>query len=271
MRFWLVFLGLAFINPLILVGCGTTIEPPKPVVFSAVSSDSTITVARQLAATFTEQTPRVSFEIGVTNSSRALARLAAGEIDFALTTLNHPELDQFQQIPIARDGLAIIVHPDNPVANLTLLDLEHLYSGKIFDWRDIPGTQGGEEAVQVVVREQDSGTGTVFQRRVLPNGRITPNARVFSNSRAIVDYIAQTPQAIGYVSTTQLSEKVKIVSVEEILPTPATLVNAAYPLTYLVYLVIPLEADPATQDFASFTLGPAGQSVMVANGLGRVN
>lgn len=264
-------LGLAFITPLILVGCGTTIEAPEPAVFSAVSSDSTIMVARQLTATFTEQTPRVSFEIGVTNSSRALARLTASEIDFALTTLNRPELDQFQQIPIARDGLAIIVHPDNPVANLTLLDLEHLYSGKIFDWRDIPGAQDGEEAVQVVVREQDSGTGTIFQNKVLPNGRITPNARVFPNSQAIVDYIAQTPQAIGYVSTTQLSEKVKIVAVEEILPAPATLVNAAYPLTYLIYLAIPLDADPAIQEFANFTLGPAGQSVMVANGLGRVN
>lgn len=264
-------LGSAFIISLILAGCGTAIESPEPVVFSAVSSDSTITVARQLAATFTEQTPRVSFEIGVTNSSRALARLGVGEIDFALTTLYRPELDQFRQIPIARDGLAIIVHPDNPVDNLTLRDLEHLYSGKIFDWRDIPGAQSLNDAVQVLVREQDSGTGAVFQSKVLPNGRITPNARVFPNSRAMVDYVAQTPQAIGYVSTTQLSEKVKIVAVEEILPTPATLANAAYPLTYLVYLVIPLESDPVVQDFANFALGPAGQSVMVTNGLGRIN
>jgi len=180
-------------------------------------------------------------------------------------------LRELQTMPIARDGLAIIVHPTNRVDNLTLRDLRRLYSGRIFNWVDVEGAVGPDLAVQVVMREGESGTGAIFQERILGEERMTPNARIFPNGLAVVNFVAQHPEAVGFVSQALMSDKVKIVTVEEIPLNRETVANAAYPLTYLVYLALPVSPDPTVEAFADFVLRPSGQSILAGAGFGRLH
>jgi len=254
-----------------LVGCGTSVEPPAAITLRGVGSDSLVPLVRHLGTTFTDAEPTITIELDIANTQRALTRLQAGEIDFALTTIQPPEIGSLQFIPIARDGLVLIVHPENRAENLTLQDVNQLYRGQIFNWRDVQGTSGLDGLVQVIVREPDSGTGQVFQTYITPDQPMTPNARVFANSQAIVNFVAQHPEAIGYVSQAHVVDKVKTVAIEELRPTPETLANGAYPLSYVVYLVLPAKPSTVLRDFAEYITGPAGQAQLAEWGFGRVN
>lgn len=255
----------------LLSACGATIEPPEAVTLNGVGPDTLEPVTRRLADAFTRDTPHLSFELATANSNRAGLRVAGGEVDFAMMTIQRPDLTGLQAIPIARDGIAIIVHPDNPVDNLTLRDLQRLYTGQVFNWRAVEGSRGVDMPVQVVTREREAGTGLLFTERILGGQRMTPNARVFPNSVAVANFISQHPDTIGFVSQVHVSEKVKAVAVEEILLSAETVANAAYPLTYLVYLALPSEANPIIEEFVDFVLGPSGQSILTGAGFGRLN
>ena len=246
-------------------------EPTSvPVNLQGAGSGVMVPLVRQLADRFVLERPHITIELDRSNSGRAAALLEAAEVDFALSTAPDPAPERLVQYPIARDSIAIIVHPDNPVQNLTLRDLAQLYSGKIVNWRAVQGSSGPDLAVQVVTREPGSGLGAIFQRRILGQRRMTPNARVFPNGVAVVNYISQHPQAIGYASQSQVTDSVKLIAVEEILPSLETTANAAYPLTYLLRLVLPEQPDLTVQAFVDFILGPAGQSMLASWGMGRI-
>jgi phosphate transport system substrate-binding protein len=141
----------------------------------------------------------------------------------------------------------------------------------VVNWRDIQGSRGSDQTVQVITRESDSVTRRLFDEQILGEDRLTPNARVFSNSKAIVDFVSQYPEAIGYVGLANVTDQVKVVSIEEIAPTAETVTNGAYPLTQLLYLVTPSNPSNMIQEFTKFALGPAGQSIVSGMGLGRIN
>ena len=258
-----------------LVGaCGTTIElapTPETAVYRAISADSLAPLATRLSEAFTSQADYVTLEVAAMNTAQVEAQFVTGEAELAFTLSDETDRQQATIVPIARDGIALIVHPDNPVTNLTLLDLTQLYNGQFYNWRDVQGSTGSDSVVQVVTREAGSGISALFEARLLPGQRMTPNARVFPNSRAIVDFVAHTPQAIGYIGVNHLTPKVKLVAVEEVLPLSETLSNAAYPLTYPLYLHIPPDAPSKIEEFSQFILGAAGQSIVEGMGLGRIN
>lgn len=253
----------------VLTACATTaIQPPAPVELRVAVSAETEPAAQVISADYTRLKSHVSVALTEANATTSLAKLAAGEVDLAIVSHLSPGAEQFRQIPIARDGLVIIVHPDNPVNSLTLLELQKLYSGAVYNWADVQGLAGD---VQAVVRERGSGARAVFEERVMAGQRVTPNARVFPNGRAVVEFVSQNPQAIGYVSAAMVTAGVKALSVEDVAPTPENVANGAYPLTHPVYLLTLPEPSTEVSDLAGLFTRPAGQAALAENGLARLN
>ncbi|MFQ5576669.1 MAG: substrate-binding domain-containing protein [Anaerolineae bacterium] len=250
-----------------LAACGATVEPPPPLELRLSATEGAAAMLEQAGTEYHRAAAHVEVSVTAGSASRSLARLAAGQAAIALTAGLPPGSEPFRQTPVARDGAAIIVHPDNPVRALTLLELQQLYSGRILNWRQV---QGSDAPVQVAVREPGSGLGAVFEARVMNGTRITPNARVFPTSRAVVQFVAQNPQAVGYVGAPLTGDGVAVVAVEEVLPRQENLTNGAYPLTYDLFALTPPDAGPDGSDFVNFLLGPAGQEIVAAHGLGRV-
>lgn len=263
---WQSVLILSF--ALILSACGTaTISAPPPLTINVISVDAAVPWVTHFGDSLTAEKPYLTFALSSANATRAWMRLAAGETDAAIVSMPPANTPDFQQTPIARDGAVIIVNVDNPIENLTLLELQRLFSGSIENWRDV---QSPAMRVQPVVRESDAGLRAIFEARVMADSRITPNARVLPAGRAVVDFVAQNPAAIGYVSVAMVTARVKVVSVEDLFPTPENLTLGAYPLTYELFLLTPKHAKPEIKDFAAQFTSTAGQDFAVKMGFGKI-
>jgi phosphate transport system substrate-binding protein len=252
----------------LLAACGQPIitpEPIRPVGIRAVGSTTHNPLLTDLATAFSEHTPAISLEVTGGGTQFGLEALRAGEADLALASWLPAEIDpDWQAIAIARDGIAIVVHPTNPINGLGLLQLQDLFSGLAYEWMAVGGqpVPGAGSVAQPVSREAGSGTRAAFETLVMEDRPVSPRAIVVTSSQAVVDYVASHPQAIGYVSTGYLSPAVKALAVEGEDPAPEAVQKSSYPLCRELWLVTGDPPLPAVRQFIDFILSPAGQEIV---------
>lgn len=223
-------------------------------------------LVEELAQAYTERHKYVTITVEGRGSLMGIELVRQGEVDIGMTSGKEPDDTLLWSTPIALDGIAIVVHPQNQVKGLTMLQLKDVFFGRIWDWRDVRG-QAGE--ILVVSREDGSGTRVVFEKLVMKGKRVTPTAVVMPNSRAVVEYVAEHPQAIGYVSMGHVSEEVKVLEIEEAAPTPDSVRQGAYHLLRPFFLITRQEPTGEIKGFIDFVLSLTGQSI-VGRKYGRV-
>jgi phosphate transport system substrate-binding protein len=252
-----------------LVACGEPVATPEPVFLQVAGSMSMAQLASDLAAAYTEQFPLTDIEVLGQGTQFGLNELAAGRADLALASWLPADLDaRWQATAIARDGIAIIVHPTNDVAGLGLLQLQDLFSGRVHGWAGAGGASA-QGQVQVVSREAGSGTRDAFEALVMGERRVTPLAVVAPSSEAVVEYVATHPDAIGYVSMGMVLPAVKVLSIEGEMPNPQSAQRGSYPLTRQLWFVSAASPTDSVVAFRRFALSPAGQQI-VGQSLGRI-
>jgi phosphate transport system substrate-binding protein len=246
----------------LLVACGEPVATPEPVFLRVTGSTAMSPLATELAAAFSEQFPLVSLEVSSLGTQFGLESLRSGDADLALASWLPPELDPgWQATAIARDAIAVVVHPSNPLDGLGLLQLQDLFAGRSYEWVGVGGS-AAQGAIQPVSREEGSGTRAAFETLVMGELSVTPLAVVTPSSQAVVEYVAGNPHAIGYVSMGHVTPEVKVLSIEGQLPTPQTAGQGSYPVTCEFWLVTADPPPDAVQDFLGFVLGPAGQQIV---------
>ncbi len=251
----------------VLVACGATVEPPTPVYLKAAGSTTMTPLIQDLATAFHERQSWVTIDIDSGGSSLGEELAGTGQVNLGLTSwLPEGAPKGLQATAIARDGIALVVHTTNPITGLTLIQAHDLFSGHIFEWKQVGGSSS---PVQVVSREDGAGTRAAFETLVMQGDRVTPTALVMPNSQAVVDYVARDPNAIGYVSMGYVNGEVRAVSVEGLVPTPENVSRAEYHLTRELVVLSRPGASPQAQAFLEFVLSPAGQAI-VGRRYGRV-
>jgi phosphate transport system substrate-binding protein len=226
-------------------------------------------LVEELAAAFSAQSTRINLDVSGLGTGFGLEALRAGEVDLALASWLPADRDpNWQAQAIARDGLAIVVHPSNPVDGLGLLQLQDLFSGRIYDWAGVGG-RAAQGLAQPVSREAGSGTRAAFEALTMADRAVTPRAVVAISSQGVIDYVAAHPDAIGYVAMGFVTPEVKVLKVEGEQPTPATAERGSYPLTRELWLVTASPPAEPVQDFLRFVLSPAGQQI-VGQRYGRI-
>jgi phosphate transport system substrate-binding protein len=298
---WLIVGTVAVLG---LGGCQQTavVSTPEPVTLTVAGATAMQPVLRELGAAFSRQHPGVVFDLRGGGSALGEAAAAKGKADLAASTLFPPDMgtstgstqeqaasvtpsaDDLLRTPIGLDGLAIIVHPSNPIGDLTLLELRRLYSGRIIDWSELGGPNG---AVDLASREDGSGSRDLFDDRVMGEEPVSLTAVVMPTSQAVVDFVTRNPLAIGYVSrayvadllgdgpasaadtlgaTPAFAPEVKVVAVEGALPTVDNLLAQDYALIQPLYLITGPSSTGARADWARqfiyFALSPAGQEIV---------
>lgn len=130
---------------------------------------------------------------------------------------------------VALDGLAMIVHPANPVRSLSKAQISNIYRGTITNWREV----GGPNArIVVIQRESNSGTQESFKELVSGKGvQITGSAETQSSNGSVKSRVSTTLSAIGFVGLGFVDRSVKIVAVNGVLPTLSMVKNGTYPVT----------------------------------------
>lgn len=262
---------LLFLSVLLtlLIACGQPAATPEPVYLRAVGSTAMIPLLNDLAAAFHEQFPTISLEVIGLGTQAGLEALRRGETDLALASWLPAEMEPgWRATAVARDGIAVIVHPSNPADGIGLLQLQDLFSGRAYEWPAV-GVPLAQSLVQPVSREEGSGTRAAFEALVMGDRPVTPRAVVVPSSQAVVEYVAAQPGAIGYVGMAWVSSSVKVLKVEGGLPTPLNTEQGSYALTRELWLVTADPPSEAVQQFLNFALSPAGQQI-VGRRYGRI-
>ncbi len=265
--------GIIWLVITLMTACSPAAVTPTPSTLHIAGSASMGPLLRDLEQAFYAQHPEIYLDIQEDNTSLGLALLADGEIDMAAASWLPEELPEtWMSTPIAWDGIAVIVYPDNPLEELTMLQLRQLFAGWAFRWEDVGapmGTPDTEATIHILSREDGSGTRAIFEERVMGEERVTLTALVMPGGDAVVDYVAEHPQAIGYVSMGQVDERVKMLRIEGIRPTPETVSDGSYHLARPFYLVTRGEPTGPGKRFIDFVLSPAGQTI-VSKRYGRI-
>lgn len=281
---------------LLLTSCtGAAVATPRPVLITIGGSTAMQPVLQALTTEYTRRHPNVLFTISGGGSTLGEEMAISRRVNLGATTLFPPSEPTAAQrtlvhLPIGVDGLAIIVHNRNTVAGLTTEQLRGLYNGTILDWAEVGG-QAGE--VLLVSREDGSGSRILFEDEVMQGEPVSLTAVVMPTSQDVVDYIAKTPNTIGYVSralvmgqevgteatrtptpaniitevvtptVTQMpAVRVRVLPVDGELPTLAALRARSYPLIQPLYLVSRGQTLGNVRQFVDFVLSPPGQTIV---------
>ena len=187
----------------------------------------------------------------------------------ALAALGDLRSAQAEQV-IAIDGLAIILHPSNPIAALGVEQVAQLFAGEIGDWRELGGNPG---AVRLYARDDNSGTYDTFKELVLaPGGRsLAAGAQRFESSTQLSDAVSGDPQGIGFIGLPYIRQA-KAVAIaagdSQPMPPSTTLIATEdYPLSRRLFLYNQPQPDnPWAQALIDFAHSPRGQAIVDASG-----
>ena len=219
----------------------------EPVTLRLVASDVCGPLAEELAAAYHEERPWVTVQVEVFDAAVARERLRSGAADVAALSWLGEEAEGLWSVPFATDGVAIVVHPTVPVQDLGLEALREIFRGRIGEWAD--GTP-----IQVVSREAGAGVRAVFEAAVMEGYDVTLTALVAPDTEGVLEAVAATPGAIGYVSWGRLEDGVRVLSIEGAPPGAE-----GYSLSYSLYLATREEPEGELREFAQWVLGPEGQ------------
>jgi len=201
-------------------------------------------------------------------SSVGVKAAAQGTADIgnASREVKPEELAEFPNLKvhvIARDGIAIVVHPDTVVDGLTVEQVRDIFSGKITNWSEVGGV---DAAIIVASREEGSGTRDAFQELVMGDALITENAILQQSNGALRTTVANTPNAIAYLSFGYLDKSVKVLHLDGVEATEENASNGTYPVVRPLNMLTNGEPQGVVKAFLDFVLGPEGQAIVRAEG-----
>ncbi|WP_292003065.1 phosphate ABC transporter substrate-binding protein [Chlorobium sp.] len=161
---------------------------------------------------------------------------------------------------VALDGIAMVVHPGNPVRNLTKAQIADIYKGRITNWNQV----GGPNArIVVIQRESNSGTQEAFKELVMgKTAQISKTAETQSSNGAIKNRVSSTRSAIGFVGLGFVDRSVKPVAVNGVLPSPLTVRNSTYPVSRPLYMYTNGQPAGSLKKFIDLPKTPDGKRMI---------
>jgi phosphate transport system substrate-binding protein len=178
--------------------------------------------------------------------------------------LTASELRDVRPIQVARDGIALVVHPSNPLGDLSLDAVKGIYAGEIKDWQRL---HGPARAITVITREEGSGTRAAFESLVMGKHDISSSALVQDSTGAVRQMVSSDPAAIGYISIGLVDSSVKALRLNGVAATEANIDRGAYPLVRPFLFVVRGEPNAQTQGFIVWVSGPEGRDLARREGM----
>lgn len=134
---------------------------------------------------------------------------------------------------VALDGLPILIHPSNPVKDLTVEQIRNIYLGKISNWKEVGGP---DKAIVTISRDTNSGTYETFEKLVMKKMKIHKNCEYVGSNGAIRQRIQSTPAAVGYAGLGFVDKTVKAIKVNGIYPSAETVQTGEYPIARPLFM-----------------------------------
>jgi len=236
--------------------------------FVVAGSTSVQPYAEILAEEYAHLHPESVIDVQGGGSSAGITAVESGTADIGMSSRNLKEAEQhLWSVEITKDGLAIIVNPDNPVRNLTLEQLRGVYAADIVNW----GQLGGPNTkIHIITREEGSGTRSAFEDMVMDGQRISPGAIVQDSNGAVRQLVADDRYSIGFISLGLVSvgqRPVEALHIDGIEASRENIINGSYKLFRPFLFVSKDEPIGPIKEFIDFIRSPDGKRILSDEGL----
>ncbi|MCL2137038.1 MAG: phosphate ABC transporter substrate-binding protein [Coriobacteriia bacterium] len=226
-----------------------------------------------LAEAYAIERPEIEIDVQGGGSSAGITAAMSKTADIGMSSrvLKDEEQDLWS-IEIAKDGLAIIINPNNPINDLSLEQVCEIYTQGITNWSEVGWgtTKQNNTKIHIITREDGSGTRSAFEELVMEGKQISPRAIVQDSNGAVRQLVADDPNAIGFISLglVENGEKpVKALSLDGVYPTHENVVNGQYQLTRPFLLIAFAEPTGAADEFIQYIMSEPGREILRSEGL----
>ncbi|MDR1339603.1 MAG: PstS family phosphate ABC transporter substrate-binding protein [Prevotellaceae bacterium] len=246
-------------------------------------SDTMLPLSQKEAENYMKKNPSQTVIVTGGGSGVGISALIEGTTDIAQLSrkIKFDEKQKLQkngktvkEVPVAYDALAVIVHPDNKVENLTREQLEGIFTGKIRNWKEVGGND-----LQIIPysRETSSGTYEFFKESILKNKNYRNGIMSMPATGAIIISVSQTKGAIGYVGLAYLNKDIKAVSVScdggktFVKPSMKTAKDGSYPVVRPLLYYYVTASESRVKPFIDYILSDEGQKNVSDTGFITLN
>lgn len=262
----------------LLAGCGSASSAAAPAASAAGAaaltgsvgtngSTSMESVIGGLSEAFMNANPGVKVTYDPTGSGTGIQAIIDGTADLGLSSRALKEEEKSKGLTgttVALDGIAIIVSKDNPVENLTLQQIADLYTGKITSWKEVGGS---DTPVVAEGREAGSGTRDGFES-IVGVKDACKYANESASTGAVIANVSANANAIGYASLAAVGDTVKVVKVEGVAPSEATVLDGSYKIQrpFLIVTKDGVTLSAQAQAFLDFATSKDAAEIIAAAG-----
>lgn len=250
----------------LLPGCGSSSRAEDQLIVTG--STTLLPIAEQAAEQFQHDNRGSSVLVSGLGSSAGIEAVISGTSDVGTASrdLNSDEDDKgLFDTPVAYDGIAVIVNPKNPVKDLTSEQLRAIFAGEITNWREVGGK---DREIDLVNRDEASGTREAFKKIVMGKTRFDRSAVVLPGTGQVRDVVARSEGAVGYISVGFVAPRftrtqVKALGIDGIMPSDATVASREYPIARTLHFFTLGEPKGLAARYIEYVLSPEVQEGVV--------
>ena len=226
-----------------------------------------IPVMTQAARDIMTFNPKIRITVAGGGSGVGVKQVGEGLAQIGNTgrPLKASEIEKFGLVsfPFAIDGVALAVHPSNPVKALTKEQVVAIYTGKVTDWKELGGEPG---AIDVYGREDGSGTRETFQGKLMGKVDQSPSVNTVNSNGAMKTAIAQDARAIGYVGIGHLDASIAGVAIDGHVPSQENAAKGEYPVVRDLFMNTKGEPAGLTAAFIDYIYSEPGAKIIEKSG-----
>ncbi len=240
--------------------CGTSFAEAKNIVIKG--STTVLPIAQKVAEAYMKANPGVSISISGGGSGNGIKALIDGTTDVADSSrfIKGKEVKLALErgvypVPfaVAYDCIVPVVHPSNPVKDISMDQLKAIYEGKIKNWQDLGGPK---KRVVVISRDTSSGTYEVWESKVMQKGRVYPGALLQASNGAVAQAVAKNKYAIGYIGIGYMNKDVKPLTVNGVVGSAETTLAGTFPISRPLYMFTSGWPEGEVGKFMNFVVHP---------------
>jgi len=242
-------------------------------------SDTMVHLMSTLAEAFMKKNAGLEVSVTGGGSGTGIAAIINGTTDICASSRDMQKKEKDDAISkgknpvektVAYDGIAVIVHPDNPVKELTMDQIKKIYTGVTKSWKEIGGP---DQPITILSRESSSGTYVFFQEHVLNKENYAPQVKLMPATSSIVQTVTEDKWSIGYVGLGYTKDtKVKVIPVKKddnapaVMPSHTTVLDKTYSIARPLYLIFNGEPVETMKIFLDYTMSAEGQKIVDETG-----
>ena len=232
---------------------------------TVAGSTSVEPFAELLAEEYMSEHPEAHIYVQGGGSTAGIEAVISGAAHIGMSSRSLIDAEKkLYAVTIAKDAIAVIVHPSNPIEDLSLDKIREIFSGKMANWKNLGGPH---HPIDIVTREEGSGTRESFQKFVMGKEDIDLGALVQDSNGAVRQVISSDPNSIGYISLGLVNDRVKALRISSVQANLANVNNGKYTLVRPFLFVFNGEPAEEAKSFLDFVLSPSAQKLLLKEGL----